>query len=41
MPGVGGANPVTQSCFAMEIQELARPLLGNKDEPREGAKGKG
>jgi len=28
---VVGENPTTQSCFAMEILELARLLLGNKE----------
>jgi len=35
---VGEPNPITQSCFAMAAQELARPLLGNKSQPRNGRK---
>ena len=30
MPAVG-MDPMTQFCFAMEIQGSARPILGKKD----------
>jgi len=31
---VGDVDPIMRFCFVMEIQELARPFLGNTDEPR-------
>ena len=31
-------NPITESCFAMEIRGLAKHILGNKDEPRDNGK---
>ena len=34
MQAVGEVNPITQFYFAMEIRELERRLLGNKDEPQ-------
>jgi len=40
MPVVREANPITQFCFATGIRELARHLLGNKDEPKEVEEGK-
>jgi len=34
MPVAGEVNPISYFCFAIEINELARLLLGNKDEPQ-------
>ena len=31
-------NPITQSCFAMEIRVLAKLTLGNMDRPPGGRK---
>ena len=34
MPEVGGVNRITQSCFAMEIRVLGKPISGNINEPQ-------
>ena len=34
MLAVGEVDPIMRFCFAMEIQELARLLLGIKEESR-------
>ena len=34
MPVVGEMNPITESCFAMEIRGSGKHILGNVNEPR-------
>jgi len=34
VPVVGELNPISQYCFAMEVRVLAKPTLGDMNEPR-------